>query len=293
MTTQSITSGQRRRIVGFVSDAVERVLDELNLSKDGAQCVIEKNGDEFCETARNDTRAAIQKFSVSNRFANEEVCSVYAYPNGYKEKGIAEQSNILRQLLSGIGDADEKLADQPLLTNAEGCSAIPRWEKLAPTYGEAVQKVLDLLKSTRDGKFYNYRDGQTGPKYLRQHAKTAKMFEKLGDEQKGHDILVVQAQFGLRHRGRSARRAREVMDAIEFGLGTFAVGCMLLTHPEREVQWEQLHIDCAGDEFAPEADGVFSHAPVFYFGGGELGFRAYGCGGASEGYGSASAFSAQ
>ena len=27
----------------------------------------------------------------------------------------------------------------------------------------------------------------------------------------------------------------------------FAIACMLLTHKERLVQWEQLHIDCAGD----------------------------------------------
>jgi len=52
-------------------------------------------------------------------------------------------------------------------------------------------------------------------------------------EIKHHDILVVPAQFGLRHRGRSVRRVREVMNANEFGLGVFAIGIMLLTHPER------------------------------------------------------------
>ena len=119
------------------------------------------------------------------------------------------------------------------------------------------------------------------------------MFQKLGDEQKDFDILVVPAQFGLRHKGRSVRRAREVFTANEFGLGAFAIGIMLLTHPEREVQWEQLHVDCAGDEFAPGADGVFSGAPLFHFDVGRVKFRASWYDRARGLYGSASAFVSQ
>jgi hypothetical protein len=286
MTTQSITSitdGQKKQYLRFVEDAAERALKETALDKDGIQKLIE-NGDEF--QARIVT--GIRELSVSNQFADEEVQSSYAYPKGYKVKGITEQTNILRQLFPGIGFADEKIAEQPLPPNAEGWFAIPKWQTLAPNYGEAVEKVLAMIASKR--KFYNYRDGQLGAEYLRQHAKTVKMFQKLGDEQKDFDILVVPAQFGLRHKGRSVRRAREVFTANEFGLGAFAIGIMLLTHPEREVQWEQLHVDCAGDEFAPDADGGFSCAPVFLFGDGGVKFDADWFVSAYEFYGSASAF---
>lgn len=283
----TVTDGQKKQVKRFAEDAVDRAIAEGLLDKDGIQKLI-KNGDEF--QARIIT--GIKELSVSNQFADEEVESSYAYPKGYKVKGIAEQTNILRQLFPGIGFADEKLAEQPLPPNAEGWFAIPKWQTLAPTYGEAVEKVLAMIGSKRT--FYNYRKGQTGPEYLRQHAKTVKMFQKLGDEQKDFDILVVPTQFGLRHRGHSVRRAREVFMANEFGLGAFAIGIMLLTHPEREVQWEQLHVDCAGDEFAPDADGDFSDAPVFfYFSGSEVRFGAgwYGC--ADGGCGSASAFLSQ
>ena len=289
MTTQSITSitdGQRKQYKRFVEDAADKALAEAGLDKDGIQKLIE-NGDEF------QTRiiTGIKELSVSNQFADEEVQSSYAYPKGYKVKGITEQTNILRQLFPGIGFADEKLAEQPLPPNAEGWFAIPKWQTLAPTYGEAVKKVLAMIASKR--KFYNYRDGKLGAEYLRQHAKTAKMSQKLGDEQKGHDILVVPAQFGLRHKGRSVRWAREVFMANEFGLGAFAIGIMLLTHPEREVQWEQLHVDCAGDEFSPDADGGFSDAPFFDFYDGKVEFYADWCDDADEYYGSASAFLSQ
>ena len=81
--------------------------------------------------------------------------------------------------------------------------------------------------------------------------------------------------------------------ANEFGLGAFAIGIMLLTHPEREVQWEQLHVDCAGDEFAPDAGGVFSVAPIFRFHVGEVEFGADWFDRADENCGSASAFVSQ
>jgi hypothetical protein len=182
---------------------------------------------------------------------------------------------------------------RPLPNGAEGYFAIPRWQTVAPTYREAVEKVFALLAKQRKGKFQNYREGQLSEQYLRESEKTAAAFQKLGDEQKGYDILVVPAQFGIRHRGRSVRRAREVMNSLEFGLGAFAVGIMLLTHPEREIQWEQLHIDCAGDEFSPDGGGRFVVAPIFGFDDGELGFGSFWVRGPNGDYGSASGFVSQ
>ena len=287
MTTLSITSGQVRQILRFGSDAIEKILEELGLDKNGAQRVIE-HGDDFSSAIRAATSASLKNLSVSDRFKEEEIESSYAYPSDYKVKGITEQTNILRGSFPDIGYAHEYIANKPLPPNAEGWFVIPRWEKIAPTYCEAVKKVLAIIGSKR--KFYNYREGQSGPQYLRQHARTVKMFQRLGDEQKDYDILIVPAQFGLRHRGRSVRRAREVFAANEFGLGAFAIACMLLTHPEREVQWEQLHVDCAGDEFAPGADGVFHHAPDFRFDDGEVEFSTHWVSNTSANDGSASGF---
>jgi len=275
---------QGLRITGLF----EAVFNRAKFDDTRAQRLIEHE-DEFQEGLKR----LIEELSVSNRFSDEEVKSSYGYPSGYKPKSITQQTNILYQLFPGIGYADEKIASQPLPQKAEGWFAIPRWGKIAPTYGEAIQKVLDLIRQTRNGKFCNYRKGQLGPKHLRQSANTAIAFQRLGDEQRDHDILVVPAQFGLRHRGRSVRRAREVMNASEFGLDAFAIGIMLLTHRERLQHYDDLWIDCAGDEFAPDADGDFSYAPYFGFRGGRIGFTAswvgryYGCYG---GCGSASAF---
>jgi hypothetical protein len=287
ITQKSATSGQIRQISRFGSDAIEKALVELGLDKPGAQRVIE-HGDDFAEAIRMAAINSLNELVGDRQFEDEEVQSSYAYPEDYKVKGITEQTNILRQLFPGIGFADEKIAEQPLPPNAEGWFAIPKWETLAPTYGEAVEKVLDAIRKARGGKFYNCCEGLLGPDSLRQSDETVKMFQKLGDEQKDHDILVVPCQFGLWHRGRSVRRVREVMQVNEFGLGAFAVGIMILTHPERLMNYDDLWIDCAGDEFAPY--GSFLHAPAFGFINGEVVFDADSFDKDVECFGSASAF---
>lgn len=285
ITSVPLTDGQRRQYHRFVEDAAHKALVYTGLDKDRLQKLIE-NGDEF----RSLIITGIRKLSVSSQFVDEEVESSSAYPKSYKVKGITEQTNILRQLFPGIGNALEKIAEQPLPPSAEGWFAIPKWQTLAPTYNEAVEKVLAMIAMIRNGRLYNYCEGNLGPQRLRQHARTVVMWKKLGDQQE-QDILVVPAQFGLRHRGRSVRRAREMFNGSEFGLGSFAVGIMLLTHPERLQHYDDLWIDCAGDEYdAPCAEDVFSYAPYFKFDIGKVGFNIDWYSRAYEVYGSASGF---
>jgi len=136
-------------------------------------------------------------------------------------------------------------------------------------YCQAVQIVHTKIADSRS--FYNYREGQITPAQLRVHARTAHALDFIAETQKG-DILIVAAQLGLRHRGRSVRRAREVFVAGEFGFGSLAVGSIVLTHPERLVRWEELDMDCSGDEFSPGADGDFSGSPDFGFSDGGVRF---------------------
>lgn len=252
-----VTDGQKKQVKRFTEDALDRVIAEGLLDKDGIQKLIE-NGDRF----QADIMASIRKHSRLGQFINEEAESNYGYLSGYsKPKGIAEQVDILHQLFPSIGNADEKIAEQPLPSNAEGWFAIPRWQLVGKTYEKAFQKALDLIREQRG--LENYREGQLGEKYLQQKERTMEMFQKIGEAQKGGDILVVAAQFGLRHKGRSARRACEVFTTNEFGLGAFEIACMILTHQDRLANFNDLWIDCAGNKYAPSDDSNFSDVPFF------------------------------
>jgi hypothetical protein len=255
----------------FVS-IVEAAYNKAGLSEDEAQHVNDTAGlGEIIATFIGDNR-------LTGKYKDEEVFSKYGYLSGYTTpKTIAEQVNIVRGLFAAVSiaekdfSADADIANRELPVGAEGWFAIPRWQVVAPTYTEAVEKVLDLLRQAYGGRFKNWREGEIGPKQLRQSAKSVAFWEKLGEEQKANNItcniLLVPAQFGIRHRGRSVRRAREVMDGSECGLGAFAVGIMLLTHENRLKHYDDLWVDCAGDEYHdPQfSDAPFVHAPYFFF----------------------------
>jgi hypothetical protein len=247
----------------------------------------------------------IGKHRTLETFANEEVVSNYGYLSGYKPCGIVPQTNRLCELFSGLGYANQDLLTQiekgevTLPAGAEGWFAIPNiWKKggqpkIGATYSECIQTVLNLIKKTRNGKFYNYRDGSIDERHLRQLAKTKSVMEAISEAQGNPDILIIAGQFGKRHAGRSVRRARVVMTSGEFGLGAFAIGCMLLTHPERLMNYDDLWVDCAGDEFSPGGDGFFSCAPYFRFDGDKVKFVTYDVDDAYDFYGTASGFPSQ
>lgn len=298
----SITSGQRLQLVRVFEDAIRKVapeaIDKAILTKELAQYIL-GHGDQVPDILEMAIGQFICRMSVNSRaeqdgavgqFTDEEVESSYGYLSGYKPKGITEQTNILRQLIPSVGYTNEKLAEQPLPPNAEGWFAIPRWQKLGSTYEKALQEVLDLIKQARNGRFCNCRKGQIGPDRLRLRSKTQKALEALGQQQEGNDILVIPCQFGLRHRGRSVRRALEIMPIMEFGLDPFTVACMLLTHPERLQHYDDLRIDCAGAEYDFGGGGSFDGAPYFRFDGDGVEFGGGCAGDASDGFGSSSGF---
>ena len=245
-----------------------------------------------------------------NQFSEEEVGSSFVYPEEYLgPKAIHVQI----EEIARIFDLDPRQALKyakhlpPLESFVPadtlkwtGFFAVPSdsgLQKLFPELPDPGERYcagvrLDHTKIAESRPFYNYRGGQMLPQYLRVSTRTAHAQSFIAVKQPG-DIWVIAAQLGILHRGRSVRRAHAVFAANEFGLTSFMVGSILLTHPKRLMRGDELCIDCAGDEFAPDADGDFSNAPFFHFGDGEVEFGADWYGQDGEYYGSASAFLSQ
>ncbi len=237
----------------------------------------------------------------SNKFKDEKVKSNYGYLSGYKPNGnlsidlIVADFEAQSKKLDGWFNCGTRFNPDWIVCAHKVCPewiekffAQFDWRQIASTYSEAVQKVLDTIKQTRNG-FENYREGQIDEKRIRQLARTQKFFAYIAKAQGNPDIQIVPAQFGIRHRGRSVRCAREVCLNNELGLGAFAVGIMILTHPERLMNYDDLWIDCGGDEFDdPDSDVRFDRAPYFRFCGDGVEFGARWFGGARGHCGSAS-----
>lgn len=166
-----------RKFISIVSMAYEKA----ELSHEEAQRVNEASGLSGLITK------FIDEHRTLNTYSDEEVGSKYGYLSGYKPSGVIEQTKSLLTLFPGLRYASRECFAQidrgevKLPKGAEGWFAIPNiWKKgglpqIGATYSECVQKVLDLIKKTRDGAFQNYREGQIDERHLRQLAKTKKV----------------------------------------------------------------------------------------------------------------------
>lgn len=300
ITHVKATTGQLKHINRLVSDVIEKVVDELCLSKAGAQRIIER-GDDFVHTISEAISLGISDLSVPKRYKNEEVESHSTYPSEYNGPNpIEEQVTVLvRRLGFDPTQALKYSKNLPELpAGAEGWFAIPsnaglkklfpKIEDDAERYCLGVQLILEKIFASR--KFSNLCYGEITPDRLRVHAHTARALDFIAKHQPG-DILIVAAQLGMRHRGRSARRAREWFDSNEFGLGALAVGSIVLTHPKRLVREGDLVVDCPGDEFdSRDGDGHFVHAPIFKLRYDSVNFSGKGCARANISFGSVTAF---
>jgi hypothetical protein len=256
------TEQQNRMLEEFLGDAVQEACRTAieQLDRQSAQSVLDMGRKLKAEVAERVVEI-VHRHTTSNKFKDEEVGSDRTYPPTYRVRPLEAQVTELRKLFPGLGSCHERLGRRPVPEGAEAWFAIPRWQAIAPTYNEAVERMVEVLSTRR--KFSNRIIGKMGDKFLRQ-SERSKLAEKiLGEQQEGNEILVVGAQAGLLHRGSSARRTRVAMAGNEFGLGVFAIGCILLTHPERLSTGDTLMIDCSGDEYSVRADYTFDRVPLF------------------------------
>lgn len=260
--------------------------------------------DHLAQLRRDDELARkVARVFITNMYTDEEVESKYGYFSGYRPNLDQPIDMIIADFERQVNELDnlfncgKKFDSDFIVRNHALCPkwvekffASFDWQYIAPTYGEAVQKVLEALKIARNGECHNYHHGQLGSQYLRQSKRSLKGWQDIKARQQGNDIVACGTQFGIQYRGRSVRRAHVLMDTNEFGLGSFVVGIMLLIHPERLQHHDDLYICCAGDEFAPVANGNWSGAPIFIFDNDRLGFYSYWEGSVESCSGSASAF---
>ena len=256
------TEQQNRMLEEFLTDAAQEACRTAieQLDRQSAQSVLDMGRKLKAEVAERVVEI-VQRHTSSDKYKDEEVGSDRVYPPTYRVRPLEAQVTELRKLFPGLGSCHERLGRKPLPEGAEAWFAIPRWQAVAPTYCEAVERMVEVLSTRR--KFSNRIIGKMGDKFLRPCERSKLAQKILCDQQEGNDILVVGAQAGMLHRGSSARRTRVTMAGNEYALGVFAIGCLLLTHPERLSTGETLMIDCGGDEYSVRGDYTFDRVPLF------------------------------
>lgn len=294
--TSNATEGQKTQYSRMMKDIVRHgtklALKKVEADSDGWQRVLE-HGDELRVAVAEVIVAKTRELSLSNQFADEEVESMFTYPDEYQLQPIEAQIKALLAI-SAFKDLDASWALENGQAWYDGLQ-LPEWVEgpLVYVWHErfgGYHALLELVLSAiaESLTFHNYRQGKLGEKYLRQSERSVNAELAIKANQPG-DVIIVPNQAGIRFRGKSARRACVLYNTDEFGLGAVAESCRALSHPKRFVRWEQLHVDCGGDEYAPLADGDFCHAPYLVFCGGGVEFDTFRVGHADVHYGSSSA----
>ena len=232
----------------------------------------------------NAITSVINRLTI-DQFHLEELENRYRDFIGYEPKTLKYQiSTFTRGLVNGKLLEMIKRRQIVRRPGAEGWFVVPHWSSDGDTYQEALENVLTRLKKAYSGRFINKCDGKLGPEYLSQTPEKINAMNIVQQAQ-GTDLLIVAAQLGFKHCGRSSRRACAIMNDGEFSLGAYEVGIILLTHSTN------LGIYCAGDKYSPCADGdLDNYVLCFDFEDGNLVLSCRRTRTPNGGYGTASGF---
>lgn len=211
---------------------------------------------------------------------------------------IKQQANILMRafgpvVLTGI---NWNLKPPALPDGADSYFLIPSWRKIGKSYAKATNNAINALAKSRGGKFKNWLDGKVDDAHLRQIAPrdvSGVAAAQLGTKYRGKSVGEVREKVSEKEISKCCG-SRGVSSGVPFDgsnvvdtrmcencgdvfipnqpsehketlLGAYEVAVILLTNPDINYENEWWGIDCAGDEFSPGGDGVFSEAPSFNF----------------------------
>ncbi len=216
------------------------------------------------------------EIQVQQALPQQKVVKTLEYPKNYMPKNIEHQirkmGRVFKLKTTESLNFSKKLP--PLPSGAEGFFAIPSINALArkhfpnvidfnERYRKALRLVLRKIESSRLLES-SLRDPEQ--KYLKLCPRALRAFTVISNRQQEGEIWIIAAQTGKKYRG----DGDWYLQKNEFCLDLFSLGCMLLTHPERESYIDHLHLNCLGSRVSPALDEKDNFFPFFRFNGRSL-----------------------
>lgn len=201
-----------------------------------------------------------------------EVYSECGYPESYEGIHSILTQGIIIQAVFGIRWDPNYRGENLPPGGAEGNFVIPHWSAIGKTYQEAFEEVLGALNRTF--RLKNVRPSFAGDTFFRLSKRSQDHLDDIYHRQGNRGVMILPAQFGMLHRGRSSEVVRSNFGPNEFGLGAVEVGCMILCHRGRpaltyekkkgdEDDEKYLSIECPGSEARMDEKDDFGYVPTF------------------------------
>jgi len=244
-TSVTIRDPMGREFMSALAKAAEKAYNTAGLSEEEARRL----------NSRPELANDIGLFISINRRPQE---AFREYPEEYEPRPIEEQIITLAEICQlDPRQALEFAKSLPKLpTGSEGWFAVPSEVALARRFHWRVKNQVErhcqavhfIHKKIGASRPFSVEcPGDIHPACLYVHLHTVEAMERIAKQQKG-DILIIAAQLGKRHAGCSADDAFKAFKDDEFGLTSFDMGSITLTHPERFSYVYGLHILCPGEE---------------------------------------------
>lgn len=272
--------------------------------KVSAQLLIERAGE--LKSIRRQLFDLARELSSSPLHAEQVTKSNFGYSGGYSNARPAhEQITILKSHSWGrevdwtLNELQQQLLRKPAPLCSEGYFVAVFHESMVtdhekhPDVDQSIPLTLALnaLSKQRGGRLVNNCESELGATYYHRSSRSAEKMQELWESQgRPSGVILVPAQLGIEHRGKSVLRSRVLIRGSEFPLDGPEVVMMLLTHPDRMCCDGDLWLDLPASEYSPSGNGVFDHALALQFIDHQvhLDVRTYGV--ESGDYGSASGF---
>lgn len=236
MKNSDITQGQVIQIDKLVKIATDQAVREY-LNKGTAQRLIEDGN-----SLQSQIRKLIKK--VGNQSTGVQQKHVHY-------KSVEDQLKILHKIFPKIVTAKLEIAQQPLPKGARGWFVVPQLKMFDKNldYQTAVEKICNEALDKKYGRAFDNWFGSNSDYYIDHCERTEKMFDLLTNSQKEFDCIVFPGQIGFRHFDLSADQYEKRYYKNEFGLGSYEIGCLFLTHGSSLFRRGKPGIICPGDDY--------------------------------------------
>lgn len=179
------------------------------------------------------TKNLIREHSVSKLFIDEECYPEKDFFYHVDAKKIDDQLLILNKHFPKLETISKVYHfDKNSTEGKPNIFIIPDWEKVSTSYGSACEIILNILISIHGSNFSTSKVNEFFTWDIKPTLELTRGIYKLKEIQKNSDYLIFNCNLGLKHAGKSARRALATFKDNEFPLGVFEVGVILITHPE-------------------------------------------------------------
>lgn len=151
----------------------------------------------------------------------------------------------------------------PIPIDAESFFVGADFSLLSDSYEEAIKMVFKAISENRPIR--NNLEDKMSAKHLRFGPMCGGILDIMFEDQGDNHIIVYPAQLGTVLYGLTPGKSRRLsQQRNRFGLSTFLVSLIILTHPDILSSEDELGICCIGDDYSPNGDYNFDSSAVFY-----------------------------